>query len=164
MLPWSPQVQYLGMVLDTRLTFNNHISMVVSKYLRARWALAPLICPKSALSLKIKLLIYAVFLRPILTYGALTWSSAAPTQLKRLNVGQNRVLRTIVAVPWFVTNEQIHRDLAIPTLCEYALALARGTFDRVARSENPLVRHLGELDPDRPPPRVHTRGILEADI
>lgn len=37
---------------------------------------------------------------------------------------------------WFVGNSQIYRDLVLSVLSGYALALARGTFDRTSRSEN----------------------------
>lgn len=38
--------------------------------------------------------------------------------------------------------------------------LAIGTLKKAARSEDPLVQHLGEIDPDRPPPLA--KRILKA--
>lgn len=67
----------------------------------------------------------------------------------------------ITRAPWFVTNAQIHKDLEVPVFSDYTLALARRTFERASRSENPLIQHLDELNPDRPPPRVAMRRVLE---
>lgn len=64
--------QYFDVILDTQLTYRQGLSSITVKFLRARDALAPLLCWKSILGLKIKLLIYIMFLRPILIYGALT--------------------------------------------------------------------------------------------
>lgn len=94
-LPWSQSVMYLGIRLDSRLTLKKHISNSIEKFTTARSALYTLLCPKNKLSLKIKILLYFAFLRPILTYGALTISSVAKSNFRRLEVLQNRVLRLI---------------------------------------------------------------------
>lgn len=75
-------------------------------------------------------MIYEVFLRPILTHGELTWSTASVSQIQRLNVLQNRVLGMIVAAPWFMSNAQIHCDLEFLARGEYAIAIERATFHR----------------------------------
>lgn len=71
-LPWSQSVQYLGILLDQRLTFGPNTTRTIARFAPARSVVAPFLCRRSELSLKIKLLICITFLRPVLTYGALT--------------------------------------------------------------------------------------------
>lgn len=56
-LPRNSQVRYLGVTLGTKLTFRQHFTDVVTKFLRASFALCPLIWNKGFFSLKIRLLI-----------------------------------------------------------------------------------------------------------
>lgn len=148
------------MILDPRLTFKEDFNLIITKFLRASAALAALLCWKTSLNLNMKILLFTSCLRTIRTYGALTWTSVCAT---RHNILPNRVLWMIIAAPWFVSNVQIDQDLNIPTLTEDATVLASGTLERVARSKNPIIRHLEELNHDRPLPRVRTRRNLEAD-
>lgn len=55
----------------------------------------------------------------------LTWFSASIIQIRRLNILQNRELRIIVRAPSFVSNAQVHKDLAFPVLRKHASALGR---------------------------------------
>lgn len=65
---------------------------------------------------------------PILIYGTLTWSSSRTSQIRRLNILQNRFLRMIFETPVFVNTTQIHTDLPFPTFNQNALELARKTL------------------------------------
>jgi hypothetical protein len=53
---------------------------------------------KSALSIKNKILLYKVGIRPILTYGCPVFSSAAKTHLKKIQTTQNKILKMILNV------------------------------------------------------------------
>lgn len=120
-------------------------------------ALPSLLRWKNSLGLKIKILIFTLFLQLILTHGVLIYDQFKE---KRENILQNRALGMIDVVPSFVSNTQIHCDLTKYTLIEYATTLARGTFKRVAQSENPFIRHLGGLDP---PTCFRKPCVLEVD-
>lgn len=119
--PWRSQVRYLEVTFDIKLIFRQHFMDITTTFFRATSALYPLICSKSILSLKIKLLIYAVFLRLIFIYGYLTWFSATITQLRRLNILQNRMLQISLGASWFGSNVQIKKDLAFPILSQHIL-------------------------------------------
>lgn len=104
-----------------------------------------------------KLLIYTSFLRPLLRYAALCWNSAAKSHVSRLGVLQNKALRTIIDAPWFLRNSRIHEDLGVKPLVTHLHHLAEAAWRRASTSNHPIVRHLIELDPDRPPPRIRVR-------
>lgn len=121
----------------------------------------PLLCSKISLSLKIKILIQTVF-RPILTYGALTQSSASMYQIKRLNTLQNRMLRMIVGAPWFMSTTQIPREpwqshVSMNMLLHWPEELSKGLLGRRTNTQE----HFGELNQDKPPLSVSIRRILE---
>jgi hypothetical protein len=61
----------------------------------------PLINRKSSLKTKNKILLYKVGIRPILTYGAPVFSTAAKTHLKKIQTTQNKILKMILNVPWY---------------------------------------------------------------
>lgn len=155
-LPWRSAVKYLGMHIDARLTFRTHMRELRTRFLRARKPLLPLLAPRSPLDLNNKLLLYKTFLRPTLTYAALSWCTVANTNIKIIETLQNCILRMIVSAPWFIRNDQIRRDLGVPSLREYTRTLAVGAWDRAGVSANPLIQGIAQeeaVEPqDRPPP------------
>lgn len=92
-------VQYLGITLDSKLTFQEHITNTVNKANKCFRALYPLLAPKSQMSVPNKTLIFAQVIRPILSYGSPVWSSAALTHTHKLNVMQNKIIKTIYKLP-----------------------------------------------------------------
>lgn len=155
-LPWSREVKYLGLTVDSGLTFKSHINNIKTKFNISRIVTLPLTCRSSPLDIANKLLIYKLFLRPILTYAALSWCTAARTHINTLEILQNKFLRMITNSPWFVRNVQLRRDLNIPSFKEFLINLSKSAWARAERSENPLIRTVVEPQ-DRPPPRVAVR-------
>lgn len=158
-LPWSSEARYLGVTVDAKLTFKNHVNNVKSKYFMARNTLIPLVHRNSSMDLSNKLLIFKIFLRPILTYVALSWCTVARTNLNILETLQSKYLRMITGSSWFVRNAQIRRDLSIPSFSEHLLDLSNSARNRAELSENPLILELVEPQ-DRPPPRRIVRNPL----
>lgn len=102
------QVKYLGMILDSRLSFVPHITKAVKAAYAAINRLYPLINSKSYLSLENKLLLYKSAIRPILTYAAPAWCSASDTALKRLQIIQNKCLRIITGSERYTKIAELH--------------------------------------------------------
>lgn len=73
---------------------------------------------KSQLSVKNKLLIYKVILKPIWTYGIQLWSTASNDNLEIIQRFQSKALGTIVNAPSYVSNNTLNRDLHIMTVKE----------------------------------------------
>jgi len=67
----------------------------------------------SRLSLENKRLLYIMILRPIWTYGIPLWGAAATSNINIIQRFQNGVLRKITGAPWYLTNQQLHEDLAV---------------------------------------------------
>jgi hypothetical protein len=115
-LTQTDDVKYLGIHLDRKLTWGNHISakrkQLDLKLRKLYW----IIGRKSPLSLTNKLLVYKIILKPIWTYGVQLWGYASNSNLEVLERFQSKVLRILTDAPWYVPNAVIKRDLQVPTV------------------------------------------------
>jgi uncharacterized membrane protein len=94
-IPWAPEVKYLGLTLDKRLTFASHTAKSIEKAERTFRILYSFLNRKSKLCLHNKLLLYKFFIRRILCYGFDTWFNCATTHKKKLQIVQNKCLKII---------------------------------------------------------------------
>ena len=112
-VPHSNSAKYLGMTLDAKLRWKEHVKKKKQeldlKFSKMYW----LIGRNSTLSTYNKLLIYKQVLKPIWTYGIQLWGCASETNIDIIQRFQNKALRTIVNAPWYVRNDDLHRDLQI---------------------------------------------------
>lgn len=72
---WSQQVKYLGITLDSRLTFHKHVLAIQKKTRQIRAALYPLLNSRSHLSLRQRLTIHKLYIIPNLTYARPAWGA-----------------------------------------------------------------------------------------
>ena len=63
-IPWRSQANYLGVIIDKRLTFIPHIEYVVAKMNGIKGSLSALIGRRSKMSIRNKLLLYRTIMRP----------------------------------------------------------------------------------------------------
>lgn len=130
-IEWSEVVKYLGLMLDKRLTYRQHINYTVDKTIKAMRMLYSLLNRRSKLNLKNKLLLYKVCLRPILTYSAPNVNQAAKTHIKKLQVIQNKLLRMILDASWGTSTSSLHEHLEIETIVEFMQRLTDNFHARV---------------------------------
>jgi len=105
--------------------------------------LNPLQNTKSDLSVRNGVLLYKLFIRPMMDYACPAWRSAARSHVRRLQVLQSKCLRLATGAPWYVSNRQIHEDLGVPLFADHIRALNASFDSKLADVENPLVRQLG---------------------
>ncbi|GFW04404.1 RNA-directed DNA polymerase from mobile element jockey [Trichonephila clavipes] len=112
-IKWINVVRYLGLFLDSSLTYRQHTKYICDKF----WAkihLSISLIGRSPLSLKNKVLLYKQVLRPVLTYAAPVWGAAAPTTIKKVQTMQNKILRIMTNAPWYIRHSVLHHDLKRP--------------------------------------------------
>jgi len=120
-IKWVDTTRYLGVTLDTRLTWLPHINQFRKKTAQRMGMLGPLFNRKSDLSVRNGVLLYKQLIRTIMDYACPAWRSAARTHVQRLQVLQSQCLRFSTGTPWYVSNRQIHEDLVfrcLPTTSE----------------------------------------------
>ncbi|GFX50123.1 RNA-directed DNA polymerase from mobile element jockey [Trichonephila clavipes] len=137
---WVPVVRYLGLHIDSRLTYKKHIDYLSDKFW-SRIALAiSLIGRSSPLSLENKVILYKQILRPTITYGSPVWGAAAPTHTKRIQIIQNKIFRIITNAPWYVRNSVIHHDLHMEPIDNYITRTSRNVFTSIQNHDNPVIK------------------------
>lgn len=133
---------YLGVLLDSKLTFAKHFNNVKIKTMRSIRALYPMLASKSRLSISNKLLIYTGIIRPIMLYAAPVWKEAAPKLKKCLQVLQNKCLRTILGKPPRYPTTTLHQRANIPLINDFINLINDDFVNSCANSDFDLIREL----------------------
>ena len=141
-VPKTDTAKYLGLTLDTRLTFKHHITQKRKEFNMKRKKLYYLINSKSKLSLKNKLLLYSSVLKPIWTYCIPLWSLASKSNIKKIQACQNITLRVMTGAHTYIPNEQLHRELKIKTVEEEASKQSEKHRIRLENHSNALANNL----------------------
>ena len=84
--------KYLGVVIDNKLNFKQHIKMIEGKVARFVGILSKL---KHFFPQNIMLQLYYALMHPFLSYGIIIWGTIYPTYIKRLKSLQNRATRVV---------------------------------------------------------------------
>lgn len=117
-IPYANTAKYLGMTLDTKIKWKEHVKKktteITIKYKQMNWLLGH----NSQLSIYNKILLYQQIIKPIWTYGIQLWGCTKRANINIIQKMQNKILRAIVKAPWYVRNEDLHRDLKINTVAE----------------------------------------------
>ena len=139
-IPLQNHVSILGVDFDEGLRFDRHINRVCRV---ASLKVTALRRMASFLDAKGLMLLYKAQVRPHLEYAALSWMSAAPLHLKKLDKIQRRALRLVQDAPTFPHLDSLEhrRDVGALTVLHKALVQE--------------VPHLANL---RLPPRAETRS------
>ena len=118
-IEWVSSFKYLGVILDTKLSFNDHISKVrisASKGLGAMRSVAKFLPSESLKTL------YFSLVYPHLIYSIIVWGGVSESKLSPLQVVMNRALRVILGVSYningipMVATKQMYVDLELMQL------------------------------------------------
>ncbi|KAL7725810.1 hypothetical protein ACLKA6_017640 [Drosophila palustris] len=94
-----PEVKYLGIIIDRRLTWKPHIlrtcATVRAKCKKLDWLLRP----RSGLSLTAKVRLFKAIISPTLSWGLNIWGTACNSSIKQIESCQSKILRRIVGSP-----------------------------------------------------------------
>lgn len=146
-IPWQKTVKYLGVTLDTQMTFKPHIQNVRNK---AKYVLSRLFCfinKKSKMSLRHKVTLYKTVIRPVMTYASIVFAHTHPRHIHRLQAVQNKFMRMATGSPWYIRNIDLHKDLELPTLQKYFKEASQRHFEKAMRHPNQLVRIAADYTP-----------------
>ena len=121
--------KYLGVILDPKLTFDNHVRKCIST---SSHKLSILRKVRPMLTRSAALRIYKAMILPLLEYGDVLYGGACKQALKKLQVTQNRCLKLALALPKRTPTTQIHTEGAIGMLSERRdISVLMQAYDRV---------------------------------
>ena len=99
--------KFLGVQIDNRLSFKNHVKYVTDKISRNSGIFYEI---HDKLPLKARLNYYYGFIYPYLTYNVIVWGNAPEIYIKDLFIQQKRFIRTLADVSFFEhTTPLFHR-------------------------------------------------------
>ena len=134
--------KYLGMHIDNKLTWKRHI-MKKKEQLRIRLnQLQWLVNKHSKLTIENKILIYKTILKPIWTYGIQIWGTAKKSNINIIQTQQSKILRLILNADWYIRNEDIHRDIRMPTVNEEIANFSRKYQGKLSLHVNSEINNL----------------------
>lgn len=135
-IPYANTAKYLGMTLDAKLKWNEHVKKKKEelniRYRKLYWLLGR----TSELSTENKIMIYKQVLKPVWTYGVQLWGCTKVSNTKRIQTFQNKVIRGIVNAPWYIRNKDLHRDLQINLVADEIRKYASNHYQRLQIHEN----------------------------
>ncbi|GFS71712.1 RNA-directed DNA polymerase from mobile element jockey [Trichonephila clavipes] len=139
-IQWVSVVKYLGLFIESRLTFKKHIGYLAEKFWGRIHLAISLVGRRSPLSLENKVILYKKILRPVITYGSPVWGAAAATHMKKIQVIQNKILRVMTNAPWYIRNDVIHNDLHMEPISNYITKLSRNILKSMESHDNPIIK------------------------
>lgn len=141
---FEPTIKYLGVLLDTKLKFTKHIAAARARGLAACCSLQPIMCARSRLDRRNKLLLVKNVIRPIMTFAAPIWADASRSNIITLQRIQSRAIKTALGLPRRTSTAQIHNDTSIP-LIEQFIADCRTKFQSSCESsDRPFLRKIAD--------------------
>ena len=115
----SDSVKYLGVLLDKRLTFTQHVNLVCNKCIGLLIKLYPLINKDSKLTSSNKLRIYKTVVQPSMVYGCPVWNLMCKSNYNKLQVVRNKYLRLTGCYPIYTYVRKMHDELKIQYIDEF---------------------------------------------
>lgn len=146
-------VKYLGVTLDQKLKYNEHITKACNQAFSIRNLIFPLINKKSKLSVKNKLILYKALIKPILLYATPIWSNASKKLINKIQVVQNKTLRLIADAKPGETNNQVRSKLDIKDIKE-DIYLQTQKFYQISVKQHKILKDVGTLNRDNAPFKI----------
>ncbi|ERL93526.1 hypothetical protein D910_10815 [Dendroctonus ponderosae] len=147
-IPLSKSLKYLGVIIDSKLNFIEHINKIITKGSQTAGILYPLLNQKSKLTLKNKTLLYQQVISSQICYAAPIISQTSKKTIGKLQIFQNKILRRMTRPPWYVRNSQIHANLQIETVQQFVSKLHEKFKTRVLNHPNPLIKDTNQTIPN----------------
>lgn len=141
-IPWSNNVKYLGVILDKRLIFSDHVKHVITKFNIAIKIVYPLINRKSKLCTSNKIILVKSIFQSILLYACPTWGICSKTHIKKLQICQNKLLKMIMNLPWHYSTSRLHSLCNVDFINDRIRKITDNFTSNCLASENTLVSSL----------------------
>lgn len=139
-------VKYLGASIDDNVNFNPHIDDCKAKALKSFNALYPILSNRSRLSTRLKLLLYKTVIRPKITYASPAWENISCTTMNKLQVMQNKILKSILGLHRTFPTHQLHNLANIDTVLQTIRKFGRDFRLKCMVSHHGLIRQLADGD------------------
>ena len=132
-----PRVKFLGITLDSKLTFQPHFEDILERCNNRYHLLRLLANKKWGPSPATLIQIYKQYVRPIFEYGSLSTITASDHIISKIQWLQNIFIRLALRLPKYILPKLLHDSTGLPYVKDRLLTCAIKSLDRTA--QNPLV-------------------------
>lgn len=149
-IPLVESVKYLGITDSEKHNWSSHIEKMAAKGTRARRMLRELSSKRSGLRRDVLIMIYCMYIRPILELGCVLFSGAPAYKLRRLVLLKCESLRLCRGLPKFVSNTISYKKARLHSLRTRFNILTVHTFVKIyasplRRSQYTFLVHRAEV-------------------
>jgi hypothetical protein len=141
---WSPSSKYLGVTLDSKLTWELHTANIAAKATQKIAALYPLLKNKN-LPIDKKMRLYNGGIKPIMTYASSVWSGCKSRFIKKLQKVQNKAFKVCTNLPRYTRKLPLHRDLDQQILAYHLKNIAVKFYDDLEHNPNQAISVLSNI-------------------
>jgi hypothetical protein len=142
---YSDKATYLGVTLDSKLTFHEHIKNITTKALGAKAGLAPILNNNSTPP-EIRVYIYNTYIRPKLTYAIPSWIGLTnKSNREKINITERKCLRSILKIRWWHddnNNEALYKKAGIKKMADIIREQSTRYFEKLAMNEDLIIKDL----------------------
>jgi len=141
-IKWLDSIKYLGIHLDPKLTFQQHINCTLDKISKTIRILYPFINRRSELSLDNKILLVKQIFIPILTFGSPVWGDCAKSHISKLQIAQNKILKLVLNLPFDFSTKKLHEQANVNLIFENINIYRIKFLDKLHCSDNKLINSM----------------------
>ena len=131
------QLKFLGLIFDSKLTFQKHFEDILERYNHRYHCLRLLANKKWGPSPVTLVQIYKQCVRPIFEYGLLSTITTSDNIISKIQWLQNKFFRLALRLPKYILSKLLHDSTGLPYVKDHLLSCATKSLDRIA--QNPLV-------------------------
>ena len=131
------QVKFLGIIFDSKLTFQKHFEDILERCNTRYYPLRLLANENWGPSPATLIQIYKQCVRPIFEYGSLSTITASDNIISKIQRLQNKFIRLALRLPKYILPKLLHDSTGLPYVKDRLLTCATKSLDRIA--QNPLV-------------------------
>ena len=132
-----PQVKFLGITSDSKLTFQKHLEEILGRFNTSDHRVRLIVNKKWGPSPSTILQIYRQCDRQIFEYGSLSTMTTSDTIISKIQRLQNKFIRLALRLPKYISAKLLHDSSGPPYVKDRLLSCATRTMERI--SKNPLV-------------------------
>ena len=106
----SNSVKYIGLILDEKLNFKDHTAAVIKSVTKFFGIFKNI---KENISFKLARQLYFAFIYSRLKYGIEVYGSCSKTQMNKLQIVQNRLMKFLFRKPRMTSTNELHHEIKI---------------------------------------------------
>lgn len=159
-LPYKTECKYLGITIDSKLTWKPHLHHLLSSVKQIFGCLYSLIGRSSKLSLYNKLLIIKQLILPKILYGACAWGITNISNLRALQSFVHKMLRDVTNSGRYLRNSAIRQITGINKIGCLIQEEITKLLESLDDHDNPLLHTILDYDLRVPTIYIRPRHVL----